>query len=112
MATGVVHAADLPGLLRLGNGAVQLVSRTNDSEIFVGSARLIAANLPAANGVVHVLDSVLLGDMSVNVSAIGLAERLGDFGPFNDSQVCCPVSIWNSKQQRERICRVVARVLA
>ena len=92
MASGVVHAADLPDMLRLASGAVQPVSRTNDSEIFVGSARLIAADLPAANGVVHVLDSVLVGDMGVNVSAIGLAERLGDFGPFNNSQVCCPVS--------------------
>lgn len=34
----------------------------------------------------HVLDSMLLGDVAVNVTAIALAQRLGDFGPFNVSQ--------------------------
>lgn len=86
MVSGVVRAADLPDLLRTAGGTVQPISRAAN-ETFVGSARLVAADLPADNGLVHVLDSVLLGDVAVNVTAIALAERLGDFGPFNVSQV-------------------------
>ncbi|KAK9825906.1 hypothetical protein WJX81_004298 [Elliptochloris bilobata] len=86
VANGAIRAADLPDMLRLAGGTVQPVSRTADGDTFVGSARLVVADVPAANGLVHLLDSVLVGDMAVNASAIALAERLGDFGPFNGSQ--------------------------
>jgi hypothetical protein len=90
VAYGVLRAEALPAALQLASGAVQPVARSADGELFIGTARLTAANIPAANGVVHVLDGVLAGDMAVNTSAIGVAERLGDFGPFNISQVRVP----------------------
>jgi len=86
VAYGVLRAEALPAALQLASGAVQPVARSADGELFIGTARLTAANIPAANGVVHVLDGVLAGDMAVNTSVIGVAERLGDFGPFNASQ--------------------------
>lgn len=94
VAAGAMRAADLPDALRLAGGTVQPVSRTVDGETFVGSARLALADLPAANGLVHVLDGALVGDVAVNGTAIALAERLGDFGPFNSSQARLSAPEW------------------
>ncbi|CAL5229954.1 g13383 [Coccomyxa viridis] len=69
--------------LQLMNGAVQPVMATPDGTLIVGPARVAVPNLPATNGVVHIIGSVLSPDASTNSSGVAIAERMGDFGPFN-----------------------------
>ena len=71
------------------NGAVQPVMATPDGTLIVGPARVAVPNLPAINGVVHVIGSVLSPDASTNSSGVAIAERMGDFGPFNRTKVWC-----------------------
>jgi len=53
-ASDVVNAADLPTV----NGK-RLTVEIIDGEVFVGNARVIATDVTAANGIVHVIDTVL-----------------------------------------------------
>ncbi len=69
------------------NGAVQPVMATPDGTLIVGPARVAVPNLPATNGVVHIIGSVLSPDASTNSSGVAIAERMGDFGPFNRTKV-------------------------
>ena len=73
--------------LQLMNGAVQPVMATPDGTLIVGPARVAVPNLPATNGVVHIIGSVLSPDASTNSSGVAIAERMGDFGPFNRTKV-------------------------
>ena len=75
------------GQLRFLNGAVQPVLATPDGTLIVGPARVVAPNVPATNGVVHIIGTVLSPSAAVNSSGVAIAERMGDFGPFNASKV-------------------------
>ena len=75
------------GQLRFLNGAVQPVLATLDGTLIVGPARVVAPNVPATNGVVHIIGTVLSPSAAVNSSGVAIAERMGDFGPFNASKV-------------------------
>ena len=75
------------GRLEFLNGAVQPVLATSDGTLIVGPARVAVPNLPARNGVVHIIDTVLSPDASVNSSGVALAEKMGDFGTLNSTKV-------------------------
>jgi hypothetical protein len=85
---GSFDAAGLAGVARLqfASGAVQPVLAGADGTILVGTARVVAGNIPAANGVLHIIDDVLDDDISLNSTAVVVAENAGDFGPFNQTQ--------------------------
>ncbi|CAK0784217.1 hypothetical protein CVIRNUC_007421 [Coccomyxa viridis] len=74
------------GQLRFLNGAVQPVLAMPDGTLIVGPARVVAPNVPATNGVVHIIGTVLSPSAAVNSSGVAIAERMGDFGPFNASK--------------------------
>jgi uncharacterized surface protein with fasciclin (FAS1) repeats len=38
----------------------QIAIRTQDDEVMVGNARVVKADIAASNGVIHVIDSVML----------------------------------------------------
>lgn len=69
------------------SGAVQPVLATPDGTVIVGAARVTSPNLPAKNGVVHVIGNVLSSDAAVNSTGVAIAEKIGDFGPFNKTKV-------------------------
>lgn len=69
--------------LQFLGGAVQPVLASSDGTIIVGPARVISSNIPTRNGVVHIINKVLAGDASINATAVAIAAKLGDFGPFN-----------------------------
>jgi len=54
----------------------------------VGNSTILQQNAQATNGVLHLIDSFPLHNAAFNTSMIALLEMAGDFGPFNDSQVC------------------------
>jgi uncharacterized surface protein with fasciclin (FAS1) repeats len=90
----------------------------NEEGVFINGAKVIIANIEAGNGVVHVIDAVLMPqiqepmpatvvDILVNsevhntleaaVIAAGLAETLSGDGPFTifaptDAGFCCSAS--------------------
>jgi hypothetical protein len=66
---------------------VQIWISPQDATVFVGSGAIVAPDIWAMNGVVHLVDDVLTTDASYNVTMIAAAEKLMGFGPFNDSQV-------------------------
>lgn len=70
---------------------------TRDGSVFVDGARVVAADVPASNGVIHVIDRVILprkdivataveagsfGTLVTAVKAAGLVETLRGEGPF------------------------------
>lgn len=69
--------------LQFLGGAVQPVMASSDGTILVGSARVVSSNIPTKNGVVHIINNVLTDDASMNATAVAVAAKLGDFGPFN-----------------------------
>ena len=88
MVLGNFDAAGLAGVARLqfASGAVQPVLAGADGTILVGTARVVIGNIPAANGVLHIINDVLDDDISLNSTAVLVAENAGDFGPFNQTQ--------------------------
>ena len=86
------------GRLEFLNGAVQPVLASQDGTLIVGPARVAVPNLPARNGVVHIIDTVLSPDASVNSSGVALAEKMGDFGPFNSTKVTSSPSVSGNKR--------------
>ena len=89
---GNFDAAGLAGIARLqfASGSVQPVLVSADGTILVGTARVIAGNIPAANGVLHIINDVLDDDISLNSTAVAVAANAGDFGPFNQTQASLP----------------------
>ena len=85
MVLGTFDSVALVGDSRLQflSGAVQPVMASSDGTILVGSARVVSSNIPTKNGVVHIINSVLTDDASINATAVAVAAKLGDFGPFN-----------------------------
>lgn len=85
MVFGTFDSVALVGDSRLQflSGAVQPVMASTDGTILVGSARVVSSNIPTKNGVVHIINSVLADDASINATAVAVAAKLGDFGPFN-----------------------------
>ena len=81
--------------LQFMSGAVQPVLATPDGTLLVGPARVTVPNLPARNGAVHIVSSVLSPDASTNSTSVAVAEKMGDFGPFNWTKVWCFAScVW------------------
>ncbi len=91
MVLGNWDSVALVGQSRLQflGGAVQPVLASSDGTIIVGSARVVSPNIPTRNGVVHILNKVLDGDASINSTAVAVAAKLGDFGPFNRTKASC-----------------------
>lgn len=58
---GKLTAADVSGKtsLKTVNGA-ELPVEVKDGKVFVGGAEVVATDVPAANGIVHVIDTVLV----------------------------------------------------
>jgi hypothetical protein len=69
------------------SGTVQPVLAMPDGTVLVGAARVLSPNIPAANGLLHVIGGVLTGDMAINSTSVAVAARMGDFGPFNKTKV-------------------------
>lgn len=82
---GSFDSVALLGVSRLQflGGAVQPVLASAEGTIIVGSTRVVTSNIPTKNGVVHIINNVLGGDAGINSSAVAIAAKLGDFGPFN-----------------------------
>ena len=59
----------------------------NDGQMWIGNAPIVDANIQATNGILHVLGGLPSADLSLNESAITLASKLGNFGPFNYTDV-------------------------
>lgn len=66
---------------------LQVSVTRNSNQLWLGNAAFTVANLQAPNGVVHILASWPSTDLAVNESAVTVAGKLGDFGPFNFPQV-------------------------
>lgn len=62
------------------------VSRASGT-LQIGNSSVLQADVQAANGVLHLIDSFPLINAAYNTSMIASLEAAGDFGPFNDSQV-------------------------
>jgi uncharacterized surface protein with fasciclin (FAS1) repeats len=97
--SGKVMSTDLSnGMTATTLQGQQITVTINEEGVFINGAKVIIANIEAANGVVHVIDAVLLPkpktvvDIVVNsevhntleaaVIAAGLAEALSGEGPF------------------------------
>lgn len=63
------------------------VGQDSDGNVVIGNATIIAANVGAANGVVHVVDKFPLVNAAVNTSIVAALETAGDFGPFDEAKV-------------------------
>lgn len=72
--------------LQFLSGTVQPVLALPDGTILIGGTRVVSPNTPARNGVLHVINEVLNGDISINSSAVITAAKMGDFGPFNKTK--------------------------
>ncbi|BDA44986.1 Glutamyl-tRNA(Gln) amidotransferase subunit A [Coccomyxa sp. Obi] len=85
VVVGTFDSVALVGDSRLQflGGAVQPVMASSDGTILVGSARVVSSNIPTKNGVVHIINNVLADDAAINSTAVAVAAKLGDFGPFN-----------------------------
>jgi uncharacterized surface protein with fasciclin (FAS1) repeats len=61
LVPGIVQSGDLDGeqLLTTALGSSLQVSHGTDGSLAVGEARVVAADIPASNGVIHVIDTVL-----------------------------------------------------
>ena len=102
---GSFDAAGLLGVARLqfASGAVQPVLAAVDGTILVGTARVVNGNIPAANGVLHIIDDVLDDDISLNSTAVSVMADAGDYGPFNQTQASLssfPVVWWSGIRSR------------
>ena len=73
--------------LQFASGTVQPVIASRDGTVIVGTARVMIGNIPAANGVLHIINDVLTDDASINSTAVAVAAKIGDFGPFNRTKV-------------------------
>ena len=91
---GNFDAVGLLGVARLqfASGAVQPVFASLDGTVLVGTARVINGNIPAANGVLHIIDDVLDDDISLNSTVVSVLADAGDYGPFNQTQASLPFS--------------------
>ena len=78
--------------LQFASGAVQPVFASLDGTVLVGTARVINGNIPAANGVLHIIDDVLDDDISLNSTVVSVLADAGDYGPFNQTQASLPFS--------------------
>ena len=58
-----------------------------NGQTWIGNAPIVDANLQATNGILHVLGGLPSADLSLNESAITLASKLGNFGPFSHTDV-------------------------
>ena len=96
---GRVSAADVMGLNKAGSaGGQNLFVHARSGEVFINNAQVITADISASNGVVHVIDRVLVPgsgsivdiasknqDFSTLVALVanaGLVETLQGEGPF------------------------------
>ena len=88
MVLGNFDSLGLESITRLqfASGAVQPVIASPDGTVIVGTARVVIGNIPAANGVLHIINDVLTDDASINSTAVAVAAKLGDFGPFNKTK--------------------------
>ena len=101
VVSGVTMSTDLSDgmMIETLQGSEVMVSIT-DGVVMIGNAMVIAANIQASNGVVHVIDAVLVPEMPTNtvfdiiansdvhntletaIVAAGLDETLASEGPF------------------------------
>merc|ERR1719163_316187 len=105
VVSGAVHAADLSDgqIIKTVEGSV-LKATVNNTGVFINNAQVTTANVDASNGVVHIIDAVLLPtksnsaagktivdlavatpDLSTLVTALkagGLVDTLSGAGPF------------------------------
>lgn len=63
------------------------IGQDSDGNVVIGNATIIATNVGAANGVIHVIDKFPLVNAAVNTSMVAALETAGDFGPFDDAKV-------------------------
>lgn len=78
------------------------VGRNPSGTLVVGNATIIAADVGAANGVVHVMNRFPLLNAAFNTTMVAALEAAGDFGPFDEAKVsslasffCCTTAgVW------------------
>ena len=64
------------------------MSELQDGTLWLGNAPLVTgSNYSTSNGIIHVLGGVITSDGGFNETTVEAAEKLGDFGPFNYSEV-------------------------
>ena len=68
------------------------VGRDSNGNVVIGNATIIATNVAAANGVVHVIDRFPLDNAAFNTTMVAALEAAGDFGPFDEAKVTSPAS--------------------
>ncbi|KAL3138617.1 hypothetical protein ABBQ32_006381 [Trebouxia sp. C0010 RCD-2024] len=73
-------------LLSTVGGGVLQIGQDSDGNVVIGNATIIATNVGAANGVIHVIDKFPLVNAAVNTSMVAALETAGDFGPFDDAK--------------------------
>ena len=96
VAPGKVMAEDVAGLDSVTSASGQPLSISTADGVSIGGAKVVKADISASNGVIHVIDSVLLprdlmglaesaGQFTTLLAAVkaaGLSETLAGDGPF------------------------------
>ena len=63
------------------------MGHSSNGNIQIGNATILSADVPAANGVVHIVDTFPLLNAAFNTCMVADLEAAGDFGPFNQTKV-------------------------
>ena len=101
VVSGTAMSTDLAdGMMITTLQGTEVLVSINDGVVMIGNAMVVAADIAADNGVVHVIDAILMPDMPTNtvfdivansdvhntlevaIMAAGLAETLSSDGPF------------------------------
>ena len=101
VVSGTAMSTDLAdGMMITTLQGTEVLVSINDGAVMIGNAMVVAADIAADNGVVHVIDAILMPEMPTNtvfdivansdvhntlevaIMAAGLAETLSSEGPF------------------------------